>query len=262
MIELRDIKKIYQLGDEEVHALDGVSLTIEDREFVAIIGASGSGKSTLMNIIGCLDTADEGSYRIDGQEVSNLTEKEQSIMRNRRIGFIFQQFNLLPKMTAYENVELPLIYQGVPASERKIRVMEALEKVSLAHRVHHRPNQLSGGQQQRVAVARALVTRPTLILADEPTGNLDSHSTKDIMNLLHELHAQGNTLVLITHDNEIAAQAPRRVKLLDGKVVSDSKYENQIRKEQENAAFTAAPRRRRPERKRMQEPNGKEGERI
>ena len=227
MIELRDIKKIYQLGDEEVHALDGVSLTIEDREFVAIIGASGSGKSTLMNIIGCLDTADEGSYCIDGQEVSNLTEKEQSIMRNRRIGFIFQQFNLLPKLTAYENVELPLIYQGVPASERKVRVMEALEKVSLSHRVHHRPNQLSGGQQQRVAVARALVTRPTLILADEPTGNLDSHSTKDIMDLLHELHAQGNTLVLITHDNEIAAQAPRRVRLMDGRVISDSKYEQE-----------------------------------
>lgn len=225
MIELRDIKKIYQLGDEEVHALDGVSLTIEDREFVAIIGASGSGKSTLMNIIGCLDTADEGSYWINGQEVSGLSEKEQSIMRNRRIGFIFQQFNLLPKLTAYENVELPLIYQGVSAAERKVRVMEALEKVSLSHRVHHRPNQLSGGQQQRVAVARALVTRPTLILADEPTGNLDSHSTKDIMDLLHELHAQGNTLVLITHDNEIAAQAPRRVRLMDGRVISDSKYE-------------------------------------
>ena len=225
MIELHNIKKIYQLGDEAVHALDGVSLTIEDREFVAIIGASGSGKSTLMNIIGCLDTADEGTYFIDGQEVSNLSEKQQSILRNRHIGFIFQQFNLLPKLTAYENVELPLIYQGVPTSERKQRVLEALDKVALSHRVHHRPNQLSGGQQQRVAVARALVTKPTLILADEPTGNLDSHSTKDIMDLLHELHEQGNTLVLITHDNDIAAQAPRRVRLLDGKVVSDSKYE-------------------------------------
>ncbi len=222
MIELHDIRKIYQLGEEEVRALDGVSLTIQDREYVAVIGASGSGKSTLMNIIGCLDTADEGSYMIDGQEVSDLTEKEQSILRNRKIGFIFQQFNLLPKLTAYENVELPLIYQGVPGAERKKRVLEALEKVSLANRLHHRPNQLSGGQQQRVAVARALVTRPTLILADEPTGNLDSHSTNDIMNLLRELHSQGNTLVLITHDNEIAAQAPRRVRLLDGKVVSDS----------------------------------------
>lgn len=226
MIELHNIRKIYQLGEEEVRALDGVSLTIQEHEYVAVIGASGSGKSTLMNIIGCLDTADEGTYSIDGQEVSNLSERQQSILRNRRIGFIFQQFNLLPKLTAYENVELPLIYQGVPSSERKKRVMEALERVSLSNRVHHRPNQLSGGQQQRVAVARALVTRPTLILADEPTGNLDSHSTKDIMDLLHELHEQGNTLILITHDNEIAAQAPRRVRLLDGRVVSDSKGGN------------------------------------
>ncbi len=222
MIELRNVKKIYQVGDEEVHALDGVSLTIRDHEFVAIIGASGSGKSTLMNIIGCLDTADEGEYMIDGQEVSDLTEREQSILRNRKIGFIFQQFNLLPKLTAYENVELPLIYQGVPAAERKPRVMESLEKVGLSRRIHHRPNQLSGGQQQRVAVARALVTHPSLILADEPTGNLDSRSTTDIMALLKELHAQGNTLVLITHDTEIAAQAPRRVQLFDGKVISDS----------------------------------------
>lgn len=223
MIELHDIRKVYQLGDEAVHALDGVSLTIEDHEFVAIIGASGSGKSTLMNMIGCLDTPDEGSYRIDGQEAAELTEKEQSIMRNRKIGFIFQQFNLLPKLTAFENVELPLIYQGVSAAERKVRVTEALKKVGLEHRINHRPNQLSGGQQQRVAVARALVTKPTLILADEPTGNLDSHSTKEIMALLKELHAQGNTLVLITHDNEIAEQASRRVRLMDGRVVSDTK---------------------------------------
>lgn len=225
MIELRDITKVYQLGEEEVRALDGVSLTIEDREFVAIIGASGSGKSTLMNMIGCLDTPDDGSYRIDGQEVSELTEKEQSIMRNRKIGFIFQQFNLLPKLTAYENVELPLIYQGVGAAERKERVTEALKKVGLEHRIHHRPNQLSGGQQQRVAVARALVTRPSLILADEPTGNLDSHSTTEIMALLKELHESGNTLVLITHDNEIANQAPRRVRLMDGRIISDTRGE-------------------------------------
>lgn len=223
MIELHDIRKVYQLGDEAVHALDGVSLTIEDHEFVAIIGASGSGKSTLMNMIGCLDTPDEGSYKIDGQEVAELTEKEQSIMRNRKIGFIFQQFNLLPKLTAFENVELPLIYQGVSASERRERVTQALKKVGLENRLGHRPNQLSGGQQQRVAVARALVTRPSLILADEPTGNLDSHSTAEIMALLKELHAQGNTLVLITHDNEIARQAPRRVRLMDGRVVSDTK---------------------------------------
>lgn len=221
MIELRDIKKIYQLGGEEVHALDGVSLVIEDREFVAVVGASGSGKSTLMNIIGCLDTPDEGAYFIDGQDVSDLSEHDQSIMRNRKIGFIFQQFNLLPKLTAYENVELPLIYQGVSSAERKERVTEALKRVGLENRMWHRPNQLSGGQQQRVAVARALVTRPALILADEPTGNLDSHSTGEIMELLKELHRAGNTLVLITHDDEIASEAPRRVRLFDGKVVAD-----------------------------------------
>ena len=225
MIELRGIRKIYQLGEEEVRALDGVDLTIHDREFVAIIGASGSGKSTLMNIIGCLDTADEGTYRIDGQDVSDLTEREQSTMRNRKIGFIFQQFNLLPKLNAYENVELPLIYQGVPGSRRKERVELALERVGLEKRMYHKPNQLSGGQQQRVAVARALVTNPSLILADEPTGNLDSRSTADIMELLKELHEAGNTLVLITHDNEIAAAAPRRVRLFDGKVISDSQEE-------------------------------------
>ncbi len=222
MIELRDIKKIYQMGEEEVHALDGVSLTIQDHEYVAVVGASGSGKSTLMNIVGCLDTPDEGVYILDGQDVSDLTEKEQSILRNQKIGFIFQDFNLLPKLTAYENVELPLIYQGTGASDRKERVTDALEKVGLGQRMRHRPNQLSGGQQQRVAVARALVTRPSLILADEPTGNLDSHSTADIMNLLEELHDQGNTLVVITHDPEIAAHSPRQVQLLDGKVIADS----------------------------------------
>lgn len=172
MIELDDIYKTYVLGGEEVHALDGVSLTIEDHEFVAIIGASGSGKSTLMNIVGCLDNADGGQYYIDGQNIMDMTEREIGIMRNRKIGFIFQQFNLIPKLDAYENVELPLIYQGVAAKERRERVQESLEKVGLAERMHHRPNQLSGGQQQRVAVARALVTRPTLILADEPTGSV------------------------------------------------------------------------------------------
>ncbi len=222
MIELRGIKKIYQLGEEEVHALDGVDLTIQDKEFVAIIGASGSGKSTLMNIVGMLDTADEGEYFIDGTDVSDLSEHDQSVMRNRKIGFIFQQFNLLPKLTAYENVELPLIYQGVSTGERRERVEAALRKVGLEGRMKHRPNQLSGGQQQRVAVARALVTNPSLILADEPTGNLDSHSTKEIMALLKELHSSGNTLVIITHDNDIAAQAPRRVKIMDGRIVSDS----------------------------------------
>lgn len=222
MITLENIRKTYLVGNEQVHALDGVSLSIEEHEFIAIIGSSGSGKSTLMNIIGCLDNADQGEYCIDGQNITELSEKELGKMRNQKIGFIFQQFNLIPKLDAYENVELPLIYQGIGGKERKIRVEEALVKVGLQERMHHRPNQLSGGQQQRVAVARALVTKPTLILADEPTGNLDSKSSHDIMALIQELHQQGNTIVLITHDNEIAKEAPRQVKLLDGKIVWDS----------------------------------------
>ncbi len=222
MIELQDIYKTYVLGGEAVHALDGVTLTIRDREFVAIIGASGSGKSTLMNIVGCLDNADSGQYYIDGQNIMDLSEREIGIMRNRKIGFIFQQFNLIPKLDAYENVELPLIYQGIGAKERKERVKESLNKVGLSDRIHHRPNQLSGGQQQRVAVARALVTRPTLILADEPTGNLDSKSSGDIMKLIRELHEQGNTIILITHDDQIAANAPRQVQLMDGRIIRDT----------------------------------------
>ena len=225
MIELENIKKIYSLGEEEVRALDGLSLNVMEHEFVAIVGASGSGKSTLMNIIGCLDTPDEGKYYIDGQDVTSLSERELATMRNRKIGFIFQQFNLLPKLTAYETVELPLIYQGVTAKERRERVETALERVGLIKRVHHRPNQLSGGQQQRVAVARALATRPSLILADEPTGNLDSRSSRDIMNLIHELHEQGNTIILITHDEGIARQAERQVRIMDGKIVSDTRDE-------------------------------------
>ncbi|MDY3918576.1 MAG: ABC transporter ATP-binding protein [Candidatus Limivivens sp.] len=223
MIELENIKKIYCLGGEEVHALDGVTLNVCEHEFVAIVGASGSGKSTLMNIIGCLDTPDEGKYYIDGQDVTTLSERELATMRNRKIGFIFQQFNLLPKLTAYENVELPLIYQGVPARERRERVEEALDRVGLSKRIHHRPNQLSGGQQQRVAVARALATRPSLILADEPTGNLDSKSSQDIMGLIHELHEQGNTIILITHDDGIAQKAERQVRIMDGKIISDTR---------------------------------------
>ena len=222
MIELKNIRKIYQVGEEEVRALDGVTLTVEDHEFVAIYGMSGSGKSTLMNIIGCLDTADEGSYFIDGQNVMDLSEHSLAVMRNKKIGFIFQQFNLLPKLTAYENVELPLIYQGLPARERKTRVEESLRKVGLENRMNHRPNQISGGQQQRVAVARALATHPSLILADEPTGNLDSKSSRDIMNLIHDLHKQGNTIMLITHDHSIAAEAGRQIRIMDGKIVSDT----------------------------------------
>ncbi len=223
MIMLKNIRKTYLVGNEEVHALDGVSLTIEEHEFVAVIGSSGSGKSTLMNIIGCLDTADEGEYLIEGQNVNELSEKQLGKMRSKKIGFIFQQFNLIAKLDAYENVELPLIYQGVSAKQRRERVLQALEQVGLSGRIHHRPSQLSGGQQQRVAVARALVTNPTLILADEPTGNLDSKSSRDIMELLHQLHGQGNTIVLITHDNEIAAEASRQVKLWDGKIIMDTK---------------------------------------
>jgi len=222
LIRLRNIKKIYEIGDEYVHALDGLSLDIHEREFVAIVGTSGSGKSTLMNIIGCLDTADEGSYAIDEQDVTDMTDYQLGVIRNKKIGFIFQQFNLLQKLDAYENVELPLIYQGIPGSQRRERATQALERVGLETRIHHKPNQLSGGQQQRVAVARALVTEPTLILADEPTGNLDSKSSKDIMALLHELHEQGNTIVLITHDNEIAEEAERRVRISDGKIISDT----------------------------------------
>lgn len=222
MITLRNIKKIYEVGDEYVHALDGVSLDIHDHEFVAIVGTSGSGKSTLMNIIGCLDTADEGSYAIDEQDVTDMTEYQLGVIRNKKIGFIFQQFNLLQKLDAFENVELPLIYQGIPGGQRKVKATDALKKVGLEKRIHHKPNQLSGGQQQRVAVARALVTEPTLILADEPTGNLDSKSSKDIIALLHELHDQGNTIVLITHDNDIAEEAERKVRLSDGKIISDT----------------------------------------
>jgi putative ABC transport system ATP-binding protein len=191
MIELRDIKKIYQMGDAQVHALDGVSLTLGDGEFVAVIGPSGSGKSTLMNIVGCLDLADEGEYLLNGQLIDDYTEKELSEIRNREIGFIFQQFNLLSKLTAYENVELPLIYQGLPVSERRERVTESLGKVGLKERMNHKPSELSGGQQQRVAIARALSTKPTLILADEPTGNLDSKSGKEIMGILMGLHDEG-----------------------------------------------------------------------
>lgn len=229
MIYLKNIRKTYLMGTEEVHALDGVTLSIEEREFVAVIGSSGSGKSTLMNIIGCLDIADEGEYYIDGNNISDLSERALGKMRNQKIGFIFQQFNLIAKLDAYENVELPLIYQGMGMRERKERVVESLTKVGLKDRMHHRPNQLSGGQQQRVAVARALVTRPTLILADEPTGNLDSKSSHDIIALIHELHEQGNTIILITHDNEIAAEAPRQVKLLDGKVLKDSAAKEEVK---------------------------------
>lgn len=218
MIELDDVCKVYQMGEEEVHALDHATLQIRDGEFVSIIGPSGSGKSTMMNIIGCLDTADEGRYILDGMPIEDYSEKQLAGIRNRKIGFIFQNFNLLPRLTAAENVELPLIYQKVPGGERKRRVELALEKVQLANRMDHHPNELSGGQQQRVAIARALVTRPSLFLADEPTGNLDSKTSREIMKLFHELHEAGNTIVLITHNEEIADEAERKIYIKDGKV--------------------------------------------
>lgn len=218
MILFRDVSKIYHIGDEEIRALDHASLHIEKGEFVGIVGPSGSGKSTLMNIVGCLDVADEGEYILDGQPIKSYSERGLARVRNQKIGFIFQNFNLIARMTAEENVELPLIYQRVPARERKRRVSEALERVGLEKRRSHRPSELSGGQQQRVAVARAFVTRPSIFLADEPTGNLDSKTGKEIMGLFHELHEQGNTIVLITHDETVANETERRIHILDGKV--------------------------------------------
>ncbi|MBE6776334.1 MAG: ABC transporter ATP-binding protein [Clostridia bacterium] len=218
MIILREVCKFYQVGDERVRALDHASLHIRPHEFVSIIGPSGSGKSTLMNIIGCLDIADAGTYQLDGLPIESYSENDLAKVRNEKIGFVFQNFNLIAKLSAEENVELPLIYQGVPKAERQERVRAALEKVGLLKRAKHLPTELSGGQQQRVAIARALVTRPSLILADEPTGNLDSNTSKEIMEMFHELHSQGNTIVLITHDNDVAKQAPRSIHILDGKV--------------------------------------------
>lgn len=218
MIDLHDVTKIYQIGDERVHALDHATMHIYPHEFVSIIGPSGSGKSTLMNIIGCLEVADAGTYLLDGIPIEDYTENELAKVRNEKIGFVFQNFNLISKLSAEENVELPLIYRGMRASERKKQVAQALDQVGLSKRAHHLPTELSGGQQQRVAIARALVTNPSLILADEPTGNLDSRTTREIMGMLRDLHDQGNTIVLITHDNDVACQAKRVIHILDGKL--------------------------------------------
>ncbi len=218
MIELDNLCKTYEIGEETVRALDHASLCIEDGEFVSIIGPSGSGKSTLMNVIGCLDVADTGNYYLDGMPVEKFSDDELARIRNEKIGFVFQNFNLLNRLSAQENIELPLVYQQVPRQERKRRVDEALDRVALKKRRNHKPMELSGGQQQRVAIARALVTKPSLILADEPTGNLDSKTGDEIMLLFHELHDQGNTIVLITHDEKIAKQADRMIRILDGKV--------------------------------------------
>ena len=218
MIDLKDISRVYQMGSEKVYALNKACLHIEPGEFVSIIGPSGSGKFTLMNIIGCLDTADSGTYLLDGIPIQDYSERALARVRNRKIGFVFQSFNLIPKLTAEENVELPLIYQGVPRGERRERVEAALARMELQRRAKHLPTELSGGQQQRVAIARAIVTNPSLILADEPTGNLDSRTSEEIMEVFRELHSQGNTIVLITHDNDVARQAERIVHIRDGQL--------------------------------------------
>ena len=221
LVEGQDMCKIYNPGENEVRALDHVSLKIYQKEFVAIIGHSGSGKSTLMNMLGCLDVPTSGKYFLNGKDVSNLTDDELSDIRNLEIGFIFQGFNLIPNLTAQENVELPLIYRGIGRKERSALAKESLEMVGLSHRMDHKPSEMSGGQQQRVAIARAIAARPPVILADEPTGNLDSKSTQEIMNVLKDLHKSGRTVILITHDDEIAAQVKRVIRIKDGKIEAD-----------------------------------------
>lgn len=222
MIRIKDMYKIYKIGDIEVRALNGVSLSVKPKEFVSIIGPSGSGKSTLMNMIGCLDVATSGEYLLDGKPVEDLSENELASIRNEKIGFIFQGFNLLNKLTALENVELPLIYRGVDSARRRELAEAALARVGLGDRMHHKPKELSGGQQQRVAIARALSSKPPLILADEPTGNLDSKSGVEVMKMLKEIHREGNTIVLITHDSDVARQAERVVRIADGQITSDT----------------------------------------
>lgn len=221
LIALSQVARTYLTGGEPVHALVDIDLKIENGAYVAIIGSSGSGKSTLMNVIGCLDSPSRGEYRFDGEPVQALSDEDLAAVRNRKIGFVFQTFHLLPRQNALQNVELPLIYRGVPAAERRARARQALEAVGLSHRLDHRPNQLSGGQCQRVAIARALVGDPRLILADEPTGNLDSKTSAEMMRLFDDLHAQGRTIVLITHEAEVAAHARRTITLQDGRVVAD-----------------------------------------
>ncbi len=221
LIELRDIYKVYQMGDEEVRASDGVSLTIRRGEFVAVVGKSGSGKSTLMNIIGALDVPTEGEYLLGGEDTSQMSDDQLADIRNRMIGFVFQQYNLLPKLNLLENVELPLLYAGIPAKERRERAMESLEKVGLKEKWKNLPSQLSGGQQQRVSIARALAGSPSLILADEPTGALDSRTSREVLDFLKQLNQEGNTIIIITHDSSIALEAKRVVRIHDGKINFD-----------------------------------------
>ena len=221
LIELKDVYKIYHMGDEEVHALDGVSLTIDKGEFVAIVGQSGSGKSTAMNIIGCLDVPTSGTYHLGGVDVSTMDDDQQAEIRNKMLGFIFQQYNLIPKLSVLENVELPLLYAGVAPEERRRRAKRSLERVGLGDKGRHLPAQLSGGQQQRVSIARALAGDPSVILADEPTGALDSRTGREVLHFLQQLNDEGNTVVLITHDNSIAVKAKRIVRLQDGHIIYD-----------------------------------------
>jgi putative ABC transport system ATP-binding protein len=218
LIELVDIARTYVMGDERIAALDGISFDIAAGEMVAIIGTSGSGKSTLLNILGCLDTPSRGRYRLAGRDVHTLSDDERARVRNHEIGFVFQSFQLLHRATALANVALPLLYRGTPARDRSARAARALAKVGLAHRTRHRPNELSGGQRQRTAIARALVTEPSMLLCDEPTGNLDSATTEDVMALFHQLHAEGHTILIVTHEPEIAARCPRTIQLRDGKL--------------------------------------------
>lgn len=239
LVELKDIYKIYQMGDSEVHALDGISLTIDKGEFVAIVGSSGSGKSTAMNIIGCLDVATRGTYRLNGRNISNYSADELAEVRNKMLGFIFQQYNLIPKLTVIENVQLPLLYGGVSEKEQRARALKALRKVGLESKAKNLPSQLSGGQQQRVSIARALAGDPSVILADEPTGALDSKTGREVMLFLQQLHREGNTIILITHDNSIAAQASRIVRVTDGHIVYDGPVEGDAIVAQQQAAGRA-----------------------
>ncbi len=221
VIEIAGVTKVYEMGSETIHALRGVSMSIRRNEYLAIMGPSGSGKSTMMNMLGCLDTPTAGKYEFNGKNVATMDDDELADIRNREIGFVFQTFNLLPRSNSLHNVELPLIYAGLPADERRERAIEALENVGLGNRLHHRPNELSGGQRQRVAIARALVNRPSIILADEPTGNLDSRTGEEIMALLEQLYTQGNTIIVVTHEPDIAEHARRVVRLRDGLIESD-----------------------------------------
>jgi putative ABC transport system ATP-binding protein len=241
VIELRSVSKTYGHDDVVVRAVDRVDFVVERGDYVAVMGASGSGKSTLMNILGCLDTPTSGRYSLDGVDTRRLDERRQSMIRNRKIGFVFQSFNLIPRTSAVSNVELPLAYAGVRGGERRRRAVRALERVGLGERVHHKPSELSGGQQQRVAIARAIATDPVLLLADEPTGALDSHSTTEVLELFDELNAAGRTIVVITHEDEVAEHAKRVLRMLDGRIVSDQRTADVVGPPPRHAARTAQP---------------------